>query len=65
MCVGFPLASRMIHLVLASLVHSFDWAPPEGVTAEQVDMTEKFGLMMTKSAPLEAIPTPRLPLDVY
>eukprot|EP00253_Pinus_taeda_P000308 PITA_00308 len=65
MCVGLPLASRIIHLVLASLLHSFDWAPPKGMTAEHVDMTEKFGVVMQKAVPLEAIATPRLPPDVY
>jgi len=65
MCVGLPLASRTIHLVLASLLHSFDWAPPKGMTAEHVDMTEKFGVVMQKAAPLEIMPTPRLPPDLY
>jgi len=65
MCVGLPLASRMIHLVLASLLHSFDWAPTNGQSAGEVDMTEKFALSMQKAVPLEAIPTPRLPPDVY
>jgi len=65
MCVGLPLASRMIHLVLASLLHSFDWAPPKDMSAEQVDMTEKFGVTISKAVPLEAISTPRLPRDVY
>eukprot|EP00253_Pinus_taeda_P000913 PITA_00913 len=65
MCVGLPLASRIIHLVLASLLHSFDWAPPKGMTAEHVDMTEKFGVVMQKAMPLETMPTPRLPPDLY
>jgi len=65
MCVGFPLASRMIHLVLGSLIHSFEWAPPKGISAEQVDMTEKFGLTLQRAVPLEAIPTPRLLSVVY
>jgi cytochrome P450 len=65
MCVGLPLASRMIHLVLASLIHSFDWAPPKGISAEQVDMSEKFGISMSMAVPLEVIPVPRLPPDVY
>jgi len=65
MCVGLPLASRMVHLVLASLIHSFDWAPPKGMSAEQVEMTEKFGITMAKAVPLEVIPAPRLPPDVY
>jgi len=65
MCVGLPLASRMIHLALASLLHSFDWAPPKGMAAEHVDMTEKFEFTLQKAVRLEAIPTPRLPPDVY
>eukprot|EP00253_Pinus_taeda_P036684 PITA_36684 len=64
-CVGFPLANRMIHLVLASLIHSFDWAPPLGISAENVDMGDKFGMTLHKAVPLEAIPTPRLPFDIY
>eukprot|EP00253_Pinus_taeda_P008046 PITA_08046 len=64
-CVGLPLASRMIHLVLASLLHSFEWAPAKGMSAEEVDMTEKFGLTMAKALPLEIIPVPRLPRDAY
>jgi cytochrome P450 len=65
MCVGLPLASRMIHLVLGSLVHSFEWAPPKGMSAEQVDMTEKPGLILRKAVPLEAIARPRLLSHVY
>jgi len=65
MCVGLPLASRMVHLMLGSLIHSFEWAPPKGMSAEQVDMTEKFGLTLQKAVPLEAIATPRLQSHVY
>jgi cytochrome P450 len=65
MCVGLPLASRMVHLVLGSLIHSFEWAPPKGMSAEQMDMTEKFGLALQKAVPLEAIATPRLLSHVY
>eukprot|EP00253_Pinus_taeda_P036685 PITA_36685 len=65
MCVGFPLANRMIHLVLASLIHSFNWAPPLGISAENVDMADKFGMTLHKAVSLEAIPTPRLPFDIY
>jgi len=65
MCVGLPLASRMIHLILGSLIHSFEWAPPKGMTAEQVDMTEKPGLILRKAVPLEAIARPRLLSHVY
>jgi cytochrome P450 len=32
MCVGLPLASRMVHLLLGSLLHSFEWAPPHNLS---------------------------------
>jgi hypothetical protein len=63
--MGFPLESRMIHMVLDSLIHSFDWAPPKGMSAELMDMTEKIGITMVKAMSLEAIPMPRLSPDVY
>jgi hypothetical protein len=65
MCVGILLVIQMIHLVLASFIHSFDWEPPKGMSAEQVDMTEKFEITMSMVVPLEVILVPCLPLDVY
>ena len=65
MCVGLPLATRMVHLVLASLLQSFEWALPQGMTANQVDINDRFGLTLAKAVPLEAIPTPRLPSELY
>lgn len=57
MCAGISMAERMVMYSLASLVHSFDWELPVGV---KVDLSEKFGIVMQKSVPLLAIPTPRL-----
>ncbi|MCD7459660.1 hypothetical protein HAX54_041577 [Datura stramonium] len=57
-CAGLPLAEKMVMLILASLLHSFDWKLPEG---ETVDLSEGFGLVIKKSERLFAIPTPRLP----
>eukprot|EP00253_Pinus_taeda_P035468 PITA_35468 len=65
MCVGLPLASRMVHLLLASLLHPFEWALPRGMTGDKVDMSDRFGLTLAKAVPLEAIPTPRLPAEMY
>ncbi|KAL0296164.1 UNVERIFIED_CONTAM: cytochrome [Sesamum radiatum] len=56
-CAGLPLAERMLMYVLASLLHSFEWKLPDG---ETVDMSDKFGLVLRKSTPLLAIPSPRL-----
>eukprot|EP01018_Ginkgo_biloba_P022503 Gb_05603 [translate_table: standard] len=65
-CVGLPLANRMLHLVVASLLHSFDWRLPDGQESyEEMDMTEKLGITLQKAVPLTAIPTPRLPSHIY
>ncbi|XP_059078133.1 cytochrome P450 76T24-like [Cryptomeria japonica] len=64
-CVGLPLASQMVHLVLASLLHSFEWALPHGMSVEQLDMTDEFGLTLKNAVHLEAIFTLRLPHEIY
>ncbi|GLJ32433.1 hypothetical protein SUGI_0652660 [Cryptomeria japonica] len=64
-CPGLPLASRMVHIVLASLLHSFDWKLPDGMSCEQMDMSDEFGVSLKKAADLKAIPTPRLPHHLY
>nr|AAZ07704.1 cytochrome P450 monooxygenase isoform I [Sesamum indicum] len=56
-CVGLPLAYRMVHLMLATLVSSFDWKLEEGLKPEAVDMDERFGLTLQKAVPLVAVPT--------
>lgn len=56
-CAGIPLAERMIIYLLASLLHSFNWQLPEG---EDLDLSEKFGIVLKKRTPLVAIPTKRL-----
>lgn len=56
-CAGIAMGERMFMYSLASLVHSFDWSVPAG---ENLDVSEKFGIVLKKRTPLLAIPTPRL-----
>ncbi|TVU31192.1 hypothetical protein EJB05_22870 [Eragrostis curvula] len=56
-CPGMPLAIRMVHLVLGSLLNQFKWKLPDEVERNGVDMTEKFGVTLVKAVPLCAIPT--------
>ncbi|KAH7863501.1 hypothetical protein Vadar_018263 [Vaccinium darrowii] len=56
-CAGIPLAEKMVIYLLASFLHSFNWEVLQG---EEIDLSEKFGIVMKKSTPLIAIPTPRL-----
>ena len=55
-CPGLPLAMRMVHLILGSLINSFDWKLEDGVLPKDMNMEEKFGLSLKKDQPLHAIP---------
>ncbi len=55
-CPGFPLAIRMVHLMLGSLIHSFDWKLEDGVTPKDMNMDEKFGITLEMAHPLRAVP---------
>nr|BAD23194.1 putative cytochrome P450 [Oryza sativa Japonica Group] len=54
-CLGLPLAYRMVHMVLASLLFHFDWKLPEGAEKDGVDMREKYGMVLHKETPLKAL----------
>ncbi|CAA7403630.1 unnamed protein product [Spirodela intermedia] len=57
-CPGILLGERMVMFILASLLHSADWALPEGGAAA-LDLNEKFGIVMRKEKALVAVPNPR------
>lgn len=54
-CLGLPLATRMLHAMLGSLLHRFEWTLPLEVEENGVDMSENLGLTMTMATPLQAI----------
>ncbi|XP_015881978.2 geraniol 8-hydroxylase [Ziziphus jujuba] len=55
-CPGLPLATRMLYLMLASLIHSFDWKLEDGIKPEDVNMEDKFGISLEMAQPLRAVP---------
>ena len=55
-CPGLPLANRMLHLMLGSLIHSFDWKLEGGISPKDVNMEEKVGISLQMAEPLRAIP---------
>ncbi|XP_009802012.1 cytochrome P450 71AU50-like [Nicotiana sylvestris] len=59
-CPGLQLGLTIVRLVLAQLVHCFDWELPNGMAPEDLDMTEKFGLVTARAQHLVAIPTYQL-----
>nr|AKH41027.1 cytochrome P450 CYP76Z2 [Thuja plicata] len=57
-CIGLPLAQRMVHLVVGSLLQAFNWSISMDKEAN-IDMSETFGMTLLKAVPLRAIPNTR------
>ncbi|XP_021776187.1 cytochrome P450 76AD1-like [Chenopodium quinoa] len=58
-CPGLTLAYRMLNLMMANFVHSFDWKLEDGMNPKDLDMDEKFGITLQKVKPLQVIPVHR------
>ncbi|KAJ7958090.1 Cytochrome P450 [Quillaja saponaria] len=61
-CPGVSFALQVLHLTLARLLQSFEFATPSD---QPVDMTESSGLTIPKAIPLEVLLTPRLSAYLY
>ncbi|PIA63580.1 hypothetical protein AQUCO_00201136v1 [Aquilegia coerulea] len=59
-CPGLELGLRTVQLVLAQLVHCFNWELPDGMSPVDVDMKEAYGLTISRATPLLVRPTYRL-----
>ncbi|KDP34508.1 hypothetical protein JCGZ_11058 [Jatropha curcas] len=60
MCPGLPMATRQLPLILASLIHCFDWSLPNGEDPALLDMNDKFGITLQKEQPLLIVPKRKL-----
>jgi len=65
MCPGMDFSVLMVQIILARLLHSFNWTLPEGENPQDIDMQELFGGTIPKAIPLEAVASARLPLHLY
>ncbi|KAF5205187.1 Cytochrome p450, partial [Thalictrum thalictroides] len=63
-CPGMQLGLTVAQLVLAQLVHCFNLVLPGGMSPEDLDMTEKFGLTLPRANHLMAVPTYRLRMNL-
>ncbi|GMH01224.1 hypothetical protein Nepgr_003063 [Nepenthes gracilis] len=59
-CPGIALGAVTIELALAWLLHRFDWELPLGVRAEDLDLTEVYGISMHKITDLVLVAKPQL-----
>ncbi|KAF8030422.1 hypothetical protein BT93_E2762 [Corymbia citriodora subsp. variegata] len=57
-CPGINFGVVIVELALANLLHRFDWKLPEGMSVEDIDMEEVYGLTTHKRTPLCLIATP-------
>ncbi|TKY73318.1 Flavonoid 3'-monooxygenase [Spatholobus suberectus] len=64
-CAGLSLGLRMVQLLTATLVHSFDWELENGLNLEKLNMDEAYGLTLQRAVPLSVHPKPRLMPHVY
>lgn len=64
-CPGAQLGLNLMTSMLAHLLHHFSWSSVEGEKPEEIDMSENPGMVTYMRTPLKAVPTPRLPVDLY
>lgn len=53
-CPGIHFALPTYKLMLANLLHCFTWAPPPGITSEEIDVQEAVGIVCSRLNPLMA-----------
>ncbi|KAK7364065.1 hypothetical protein VNO80_12419 [Phaseolus coccineus] len=59
-CPGIQLGLTTVSLILAQLVHCFDWMLPLGMSCDELDMQEMFRLSIPRKNPLLTRPVYRL-----
>ncbi|CDP16259.1 unnamed protein product [Coffea canephora] len=64
-CPGIPLGDRMVHLMVASFLHTFDWKLDARMRPEDMDMKEKLGITMHKAHSSVIHPKPPLRVNFH
>ncbi|KAM7252371.1 hypothetical protein ACFE04_024254 [Oxalis oulophora] len=57
-CPGISYGMANVELLLAQLLYHFDWNLPNGMNHENLDMTEKFGVVVRRKTGLCLVPVP-------
>ncbi|GJN21387.1 hypothetical protein PR202_gb08857 [Eleusine coracana subsp. coracana] len=55
-CPGIPMVECVVPFILASLLHAFEWKLPAGVSADKLDISERFSTVNDLAVPLKAVP---------
>nr|AWX67422.1 flavonoid 3'-hydroxylase 1 [Salvia miltiorrhiza] len=64
-CAGMSLGIRMVQLLTATLVHAFNFDLANGLSPQNLNMDEAYGLTLQRAQPLIVHPNPRLAPHVY
>lgn len=56
LCPGLPMAERVVPFILASLLRAFEWRLPDGVSPEELDVSERFTTANVLAVRLRAVP---------
>lgn len=64
-CPGAQLGLNLVQIMLARLLHQFSWSPPQGASVDEIDMSERPGVVTFMAKPLETLAEPRLPAHLY
>ncbi|XP_031741123.1 probable (S)-N-methylcoclaurine 3'-hydroxylase isozyme 2 [Cucumis sativus] len=55
-CPGLPMAIVQVPLILATLLHNFEWSLPNGEDLSKLDLNGRLGVTLQKYEALELIP---------
>lgn len=65
MCPGYALGNMMVHIMLAHILHSFEWSMPPGEDSRHVDMSEVFSATVAMKHPLHLVAKPKSAAYLY
>ncbi|KAL5564925.1 hypothetical protein UlMin_028089 [Ulmus minor] len=60
-CPGLTFGTASIEYLVSNLLYWFDWKLPDDALPEDLDMTQVFGITLTKKTALHVVPIPHFP----
>ncbi|XP_022929108.1 probable (S)-N-methylcoclaurine 3'-hydroxylase isozyme 2 [Cucurbita moschata] len=60
LCPGLPMAAVQVPLILATLIHNFEWCLPNDEDASTLDLKGRLGVTLQKEEPLKLLPKRRI-----